>query len=236
MANEEVLSTRDRDAANLAVAGGVGVLWFSVLVALLHVVDRDLDPVSLTISEYVLGPQSWMFTVATLGFGLGIMAIAGALAMVLPQPRPRTGLVLLTLAGITMVVVGAFPTDPIDPTDPQFVTTSGYIHGVAGILSFTLLAIAAPLLTAAAAAATNTAWLTRLAFLPLAGYLAFWATGILDNQLGGLLNNSSATGLGERVMAVAFIVWLLGIAFSVRRVGKGSGNQAEMVRNTVVSP
>ncbi|WP_433281616.1 hypothetical protein [Micromonospora sp. CA-244673] len=36
-----------------------------------------------------------------------------------------------------MVAVGAFPTDPIDPTDPRFVTTAGSIHAVAGILSFT---------------------------------------------------------------------------------------------------
>jgi hypothetical protein len=31
-----------------------------------------------------------------------------------------------------MVVVGAFPTDPIDPADPRFVTTAGVIHAAAG--------------------------------------------------------------------------------------------------------
>jgi len=42
-----------------------------------------------------------------------------------------------------------------------------------------------------------------------AGYALFWATGILDNQLGGLFGSRSATGLGERLMAATYIAWLL---------------------------
>ena len=174
------------------------------------------DPVSITVSEYVLGPHGWLLSFAGLSFGLGVLATTVAVAAILPAPRPRTGLTALTLAGLGMVVAGAFPTDPIDPTDPRFVTTAGAIHAAAGILSFTCFALAAPLLTRKLAAATNTPGLCRLAAVPPVGYALFWATGLLDNQLGGLLGHRSATGLGERLMAATFVVWLLAVAFAVR--------------------
>ena len=206
-----------RDATRLATIGSLGVAAFVVLVAALHVLDPDRDPVSITVSEYVLGPYGWLLSFAALAFGLGILAITVALAGILPSPRPRVGLTALALAGLGMVVVGAFPTDPIDPTDPHFVTTAGTIHAAAGILSFTCFALAAPLLARSTARATNTPALCRLAVVPLIGYVLFWATGILDSQLGGLFNSRSATGLGERLMAVTFIIWLLAISVSVRR-------------------
>jgi hypothetical protein len=48
-----------------------------------------------------------------------------------------------------------------------------------------------------------------LAFVPPAGYVLFWATGLVDNQLGGLLGSRSATGLGERLMSATYVVQLL---------------------------
>jgi hypothetical membrane protein len=147
--------------------------------------------------------------VAAPAFGLGTLAITVAVAAALPT-RQRVGLKSLALAGLGMVVVGAFPTDPIDP---RFVNTAGAIHTAAGILAFTCFALAAPLLAKPVVTATNNPRLRRFAALPPIGYLLFWATGILDNQLG----SRSATGLGERLMAAAFIVWLLTIAVTVRR-------------------
>ncbi len=191
---------------------------FVALVAVLHVLDPGRDPVSTTVSEYVLGPHGSLLSFAGLAFGLGTLALTVAVTAILPPSRrPRVGLASLAVAGLGMVVAGAFPTDPIDPTDPRFVTTAGTIHAVAGILSFTCFTLAALLLTRPVATATQTPWLRRLAVVPPAGYVLFWATGILDNQLGGLFASRSATGLGERLMVVAFIVWLLALAVSVRR-------------------
>jgi hypothetical protein len=206
-----------RDVGRLTTVGVTGVLVFVVLVTVLHVIDPGRDPVSITISEYVLGPYGWVLTFAGLAFGLGTLAITLALAATLPSPRPRRGLTMLAIAGVAMVVVASFPTDPIDPADPRFVTTAGMIHAAAGILSFTCFAVAQPLLTRSIATATNMPGLRRFAVVPPIGYVLFWATGILDNQLGGLFGGRSATGLGERFMAVAFIVWLLAVAVGVRR-------------------
>jgi hypothetical protein len=214
----EILGQQRRaDVAKLAEAGIAGILGFVTLVASLHVIDPDRDPISITVSEYVLGPYGWLLSFAALAFGLGVLALTTAIAATLPSPRPRTGLTLLTLAGLGMVVVGAFPTDPIDPTDPRFVTASGMIHAAAGILAFTCFALAGPLLTRPTVNATSTTRLKGLTFLPPAGYALFWATGILDNQLGGLLDNRSATGLGERLMAVTFVIWLIAAALGIRR-------------------
>jgi len=219
---DEVSAERLRaDARWLAAVAIAGIVTFVGLVALLHVVDPDRDPISITVSEYVLGPHGWLLTFAASAFGLGVLALTTAIAAILPSPRPRVGLTLLAVAGLGMVVVGAFPTDPIDPTNPQFVTTAGSIHAVAGILAFTCIAIAAPLLNRRIMAATTTTALRRLAIVPPVGYAAFWLTGILDHQLGGLFGSRSATGLGERVMAAAFIVWLITAALSIRRARFG---------------
>lgn len=188
-------------------------------VAALHVLDPGRDPISTTVSEYVLGPHGWLLSFAGLTFGLGTLALTAATVAILPSPRPRTGLASLALAGLGMVVVGAFPTDPIDPTDPRFVTTAGVIHAAAGIFSFTCFAVAAPLLTRQIAAATHAGRLRGLAFVPPTGYVLFWAAGLPDNQLGGLFGSRSATGLGERIMAAAYVVWLLAVAITVRRRG-----------------
>lgn len=187
------------------------------LVASLYVIDPGREPISITVSEYVLGPHGWLLSFAALAFGPGVLALTAAIAATLPSPRPRAGLTLLTTAGLGMVVVGAFPTDPIDPTGPRFVTTSGVIHAAAGILAFTCCALAGPLLTRPILKATSTTRLSGLAFLPPAGYAIFWVTGLLDNQLGGLFGNRSATGLGERLMAVTFIIWLIKAALGIRR-------------------
>jgi hypothetical protein len=208
-------STLDRDAGRLAVAGGAGLALFVLLLAVLHVVDPDRDPIVLTVSEYVLGPHGWLLPFAGLSLGLGALAVAAAAAAVLPAPRPRAGLALLALAGLSMLVVAAFPTDPIDPTDPVFVTTAGAVHAVAGILSFTCFAAAGPLLTRPVAAAAGRPGLGRLAILPPRGYLLFWATGVLDAPLGGLFGEPSATGLGERLMAAAFVAWAGALAVAV---------------------
>lgn len=214
----EILTRQRRaDVARLAEAGIAGILLFVALVAGLHVIDPGRDPIGITVSEYVLGPHGWLLGFAALAFGLGVLALTVAIAAVLPSPRPRVGLLALATAGIGMVVVGAFPTDPIDPADPRFVTTSGMIHAAAGILAFTCLALAGPLLTGPMRTATGTARRKGLAVLPLAGYAIFWCTGILDSQLGGLFGSRSATGLGERLMAVTFVIWLIAAALDVRR-------------------
>ncbi|WP_344579443.1 DUF998 domain-containing protein [Nonomuraea roseoviolacea] len=214
----EILKQHRRtDVAKLAEAGIAGDLVFVGLVATLHVIDPDRDPISITVSEYVLGPYGWLLSFAALAFGLGVLALTAAIVASLPSPRPRAGLTLLAIAGLGMVVVGAFPTDPIDPTDPRFVTISGVIHPAAGILAFTCFALSGPLLTRPILTATSTTRVRGVAFLPPAGYAIFWATGILDNQLGGLFGNRSATGLGERLMAVTFIIWLITAALGIRR-------------------
>lgn len=206
----------------LAGASVVGVALFVILVAVLHVTDAS-DPIETTISEYVLGEHGWLLTGAALALGLTIVALAVVADLVGPRSRRRAGTAALALGGLGMVAVGAFPTDPIDPTAPRFVTTDGAIHAVAGILSFTCIAVAAPLLTPRLAMHLRTPGLRRATWLPPIGYAVFWATGIFDEQFGGLFGRRSATGLGERLMAVAYLSWLLSLAIAVLRARHSSG-------------
>jgi hypothetical protein len=71
----------DKDAVRLATFGSAGVSMFVALVAVLHVVDPGRDPVSITVSEYVLGPHGWLLSFAGLSFGLGVLATTVAFAV-----------------------------------------------------------------------------------------------------------------------------------------------------------
>ncbi|MEV0237493.1 DUF998 domain-containing protein [Nonomuraea sp. NPDC050786] len=106
----EILKQHRRtDVAKLAEAGIAGILVFVGLVTTLHVIDPDRDPISITVSEYVLGPYGRLLSFAALAFGLGVLALTAAIAATLPSPRPRAGLTLLATAGLGMVVVGGVP-------------------------------------------------------------------------------------------------------------------------------
>lgn len=74
-----------REAADLADAGAAGALTFTVLVAVLHLIDPHRDPIVYTVSEYVLGPAGWLLTFAALALGLGMLVLAGATARLLPR-------------------------------------------------------------------------------------------------------------------------------------------------------
>ena len=55
----------------LARAGAVG---FTLIVALLHVISSELDPVSGFVSEYVLGDYPWLMRLAFLSQTLAPLA------------------------------------------------------------------------------------------------------------------------------------------------------------------
>ncbi|MFG1694221.1 DUF998 domain-containing protein [Nonomuraea sp. NPDC049309] len=64
----------------LALLSAAGTLAFVVAVPALHVLQAELDPVSVTVSEYVLGPGGWLFTAGCAAWGLGSLALAALLA------------------------------------------------------------------------------------------------------------------------------------------------------------
>ena len=54
---------------------GSGCVCLTVL--LLHFIQPDLNPLSRLVSEYALGKQGWVLTVALMSFAVSALALAG---------------------------------------------------------------------------------------------------------------------------------------------------------------
>lgn len=119
-----------------------GFAWLSLLgsgcvfltVFLLHFIQPDLNPLSRLVSEYALGKQGWLLTVALMSFAVSALALAGALAVTSNAIRLRIGIVLLVIWGLCAILAALFHTDPIPPRGP--LSLSGTIHTIAANIGF----------------------------------------------------------------------------------------------------
>lgn len=129
-------------AARLAAAGPVLCL---TLVAVLHVLEPEIND-SDAVSEYALGDYGWLMNIAFFSGAAGIGALAFTLHRSLAHSKTAVaGIVLLSLAAVAWVFLGAGNIDP----EGADVTTHGLIHGIGFLLGLPTR-LAAPLVLAAA--------------------------------------------------------------------------------------
>lgn len=207
----------------LALASLMGTVLAVALIVALHAIQPGLDPVGRTISEYVLGRGGRLMVVVFFGVALGALALTAAMVTgERPTPGPA-GLLGMAAFGLATIVTALFPTDPVDPAAGELrLSRTGVIHATAGMFAFTSLSIAAPLLTGWLAAQTpplaGPLWVLAVA-VPL-GYVVFLATALLRGAMTALFGRLSVHGAGERVMATAFLAWLLFAAVAVLAKGR----------------
>ena len=103
-------------------------------VFLLHFIQPDLNPLSRLVSEYALGKQGWVLTVALMSFAVSALALACALAVTSHAIRLHIGVVLLVIWGLCAILAALFHTDPIPPRGP--LSLSGTIHTMAANIGF----------------------------------------------------------------------------------------------------
>jgi hypothetical protein len=118
----------------LAAAG-----FFVATVLVMHVVQRDLNPLDYFLSQYANGRGGWLMALALIVFGLGVLGIAAGLYRTFePGSRGKIGIILFGLFGAGLVVAGIFPIDVRDGGDVMY-TLTGQIHGFAvtiGVIGF----------------------------------------------------------------------------------------------------
>jgi Protein of unknown function (DUF998) len=185
-----------------------GLLCSVAFVVILHVVRADLQPVGHRLSEYANGPYGWMMTVAfvALGFGLaalGVLLRAGTGSGALARAIPAAAL----LAGIGMVLSGAFRTGVS--------AASEVIHSRAsGLATVAVVVIAL--------AYSLPRWRLRTASSQdLAGaVLALTAAALA--ALSPFFHDTRWTGLSQRLLWMAAIIWLLWAAWLNPTRGKNA--------------
>lgn len=212
-----------RSAAVLAVAGATLSL---LLLALLHVIRRDLNPEWHVLSEYAVGHYGWVMA-------LYFFSVAGSCAALLValvgyrinSAGARIGLVFLSGAAVGLTMAGLFPMDPIT-VSPDKATFSGTMHEVAG-------AIGVPCEVAAALVLSfvlrrSTLWTRVRVPMFTAAHLTWIFTVLLFVSLAFLMQRHAfegpwMIGLANRLFMVAFACWIAIAAWPMLRA-KGALN------------
>lgn len=204
--------TISRTAARLSVAAAAAVL---VLLALLHRLSPEFDPLSRMVSEYANGQYRWVLSWLFIAWAVSSWALAWAIRS---QLRTRTGKIgwwFLIIAGVGEAMAAFF-----DINHP--------LHGVAALLGMPSLPIAAllisaqlgriPTWTGARNALHWTANLTWLILVLLLVAVAVMMVGFA--QTGGQMTPAviALVGAPNRLLILIYCVWTMMVAWQAIKV------------------
>jgi len=210
------------------------VLYQLTLVGLIFL-RPDLNPAWHTISEWAIGPNGWVMSLA---FFMSAVSYAATWVLVRPHVRGVTGGVGLWLLGVCVVGalgVSIFTTDPLG-TPPSALSSTGRLHVLFGTIQLVLLPFAA-LLLGLSLGRKSAAWsavrrvLLATAGLPLAGFLGFVAyTVLFVVPLGpGAYGPGVNIGWPPRFAFFAYAVWVVTLASQALRLRHREKPRAERV-------
>lgn len=185
----------------LALVAIGGILYFVVAVVVLHVLRPELNPVSHAVSNYAIGSFGFLMISAFFTLALSEFALALGLARSLTNSKSVCiSVLLLSLAGVGLVVTGIFPGDVKSLHPPG--TVAAIIHWTGAGTSFLSLMIAAFVL--AGCYKTDVRWQSfhRPAY-------ALAVTIVLALAMFGLLAIIAWVGIGERIYIAVSVLWLL---------------------------
>lgn len=224
MTNSTVERRAPLFALQFALFSATGAL---VILALLHAVDRSLDPAWRMISEYADGPAPWLLRFFFVCWALATWATAGAAWSRMTTRWGRVGVVLVFVSGLGEMMAAVF-----ELHHP--------LHGVAFALGVPALALGAPIVSHALAE-TSSSKLRWIGYLPVAALL------VLVASFGVLVGTATSAGVplvpGEpwqsvpngvvalngwanRLLVVCYVGWLVFVAVELKKIGSISRHLA----------
>jgi hypothetical protein len=196
----------------LALLAVVGIAVKFFIIAALHFMRPDVNPVSEPISNYGVGLYGFLLTFADIGSVVATLALVfGLYLAIMPPARSYVGLFLLGLSGVSELLAGIFPIDV-----GAEATTAGTIHNIAGNISFFCFPIAAILLSLRMGKDEQWRSLRRPALALSIVVVLMVILTIAGSNLG------IGNGLAQRIANVAVIVWMLVVALHLRSVAQGA--------------
>ncbi len=208
----------------LIIGGAIGPLLFIVVLLIEGATRPGYSAWHNYGSSLSLSDLGWMQIVNFLVCGLLILGFAVGLRQVLQTGRGSVwGPILIGVFSVALIVAGLFVTDPslgyppgTHGSGPQ--TLHGIIHGVAGLTTFSSLAIASFVMARRFAGDPNwKGWAVYSIFtgvLVIVSFIAATAVSALDES--GVLPGSP-TGLLQRIGIIAGWVWIALLAIRLLR-------------------
>ncbi len=198
--------------SKLLYAGVVGPLLFIVVFLIEGLTRPGYSAWRHYVSQLATGPGGWVQVINFFVCGVLVIVFAIGLRSV---TRSIAAPILLGLFGVSLLVAGAFSTDPVHgyPVGLAPVrTTHGMIHGLAGLGAFSLLP---------AAAFVMSAWFARHGLRRWFWYsLAVGATMIVTFIVSNVFSTLDATGavpnaptgFFQRIAIIAGWTWISMVA------------------------
>ncbi len=198
------------------VIGVAGVAYFAATFVVLHFVQWGLNPAEHFISEYALGRLGWLVTLAFFVVGVGTLALARGLHRSFePGELVTTPVALITIAGISFIVLGIFKIDPLLEDGTTAYTPVGMAHLVAGLVLFLGLTVGAFVLRGAFAGDAMW-WGLEEATLRL-------ALGMLVASVVMVAVPQQMVGLAQRALVAIMLTWLAVLGWWMHRLDPVEG-------------
>lgn len=202
---------------SLLYAGVVGPLLFIAVFFLEGFTRPGYSQSRNFVSQLATGDGGWMQVVNFYVCGALVLLFAVGLRQALKGTRGATGApVLLALFALSLLLAGTFSTDPAlgyPPGAPEIRTTHGAIHGVAGLLAFTLLPAACFVMAWHFASQGDGRWAAYSIAVGLIVLVFFFASGYSSQaDMSGAWHNAP-TGIFQRIAIIAGFTWISAVAW-----------------------
>ncbi|MCH7844271.1 MAG: DUF998 domain-containing protein [Acidobacteria bacterium] len=212
----EPTSRRSLVVRLFGVIGVAGVAYFVATFVVLHFVQWGLNPAQHFISEYALGRLGWLVTLAFLVVGVGTLALARGLHRSFePGELVTTPVALITIAGISFIVLGIFKIDPLLEDGTTAYTPAGIAHLLAGLVLFLGLVVGAFVLRGVFAGDARW-WGLEEATLRL-------ALGMLVASVVMVAVPQQMVGLAQRAVVAIMLTWLAVLGWWMHRLDPVEG-------------
>jgi hypothetical protein len=185
-----------------AAAGVVGAVFLAATVAVMHVIQPELDPATRFVSEYAHGRLGWLITIGYVAAGAGTVLLAWSVWTAVRGRRGLAAALFLAVFGLALVATGLTRIDIATASGPIVSTASGQAHELAGYVAVLGLIPAAFLL--AGAFHRN----AHLAGAEFAARIFSWAL-VAAFIVAVLSQRFDLLGVGQRIFLITWLAWLV---------------------------
>ena len=219
------VSSRAADRQILAAqVAMVGTIAAALIIVALHAIKPEFEPSWRFISEYAIGANGWVMTLAFLIWASSCAALALALRREVRTWPGRIGVVVLLIVAAALVPAGLFAQDPVT-TKPEELTASGHIHAMASMIGIPGIPIAAMLISSGLWR-HNPAWTPHRAAVMTAAHATWISLALMAIYLmwavprSGGFNPDVWAGWMNRVVVMAYVAWQFVMAHRVIANGR----------------
>ncbi|WP_179035104.1 DUF998 domain-containing protein [Paenibacillus sp. URB8-2] len=199
---------------------------FLILLVALHVIKPEFDPSWRMVSEYAIGSNGWVMSIAFLSLSISCAALFIAIRSQIRTTGGYIGLTLLLISAAAIACAAFFTIDPITASKDAL-TTHGNLHGLASMVGNPGLTIAAILISRSlireqswSPARRSLLWMSNLIWICLLLMLLTLAVTLL--QSGGKFGPNVLIGWPNRLLMAAYCAWLMSVAWHALKLQQRS--------------